>query len=409
MDGKGAALLALAIALAGCLSGDEPVDAATTQSDPVVAPDVTRAEDGVKLYAARFGEGAPVDVTEWHNGTFKIEQHRRVGPLPGAAPAQQAGSVLEFDITKLVPQGIPTLVIAEVDAELAQGDLDLGMNVPDGEWRTGNWNTPSGGFSRFETGIVHTSADPISVVLAYDEVEPQPEFAYTLSIRVVSDPALLLNGIVSAATLPADAKLEVEAIGEARDAGPEVEAFALHVFGPDDALVGSFPLASGATPIALPAGSPAGEYVLLLSQGGRNARVLVEGAPAPMRALGIEWLSGEMAELDATGHGTVSATFDKAPLLVGVFFTAPNVARSMQFAMTGPKGPLFSGSDGSSDLPWLSFGVPGGPMFMNAWGWDSLWGAPELVPGAYQADIAFESGAGAQPAVAQVYAAFFQR
>ena len=409
MDRRVVLALCIALPLAGCLGGDEAATAAATEPAAVDAEEgAAVGADGTPMFLARFAAADPVDVTEWHNGTFRLEQSRRVGPVPFDGPTN-AGGRLEFDITALVPRDVPTTIIAEVNAELAHGDLDLGLMVPQGEWRTGNWNTPTGGYSRFETGIVHTSSEPIVVVLTYDEAEPQPEFAYTIIIRVVSHPANLMNGIVTGVTLPADARFQVDPVGAPRETGPEVPEFALHVFGPDDAFVATFPLgSSGATDIALPAGSLAGEYVFLLSQGGRDARILVEGSPAPMRALALEWQEGELAELDAQGRGSASATFDRAPLLVGVFFTAPNVAQNVAVTMSGPQGGVFAGS-ATSDTPWLSFALPDGPGFTYGWGWDSLWGAPGLTSGAYEATVEFERGAGAPPAVAGVFAAFHAR
>lgn len=398
-------VLAAALILTGCL-GDEPAEVATAVPDADAPADAPRTEDGTLLHVARHAAGSPVDVTQWMNGTFRIEQHGRLGPLPGL-PVEPRGVVVH-DVTDLVPIGVPVRVFAEVNAELSHGDVDLGLWTPDGSWRTGNWNTPRGGFSSFETGLVLSAAGTVAVILEYDEVEPQPEFPYTLSIRVVSDPELLVNGIVTGVTLPADARFQVEAIGAPRTEGPEVDAFSLHVFAPDGAALATFPLASGTTPIALPAGSPAGEYAFLLSQGGRNARVLVEGAPAPMRPLALEWVNGEEVPLDASGRGTAAATFDRVPLLVGVFFSAPNVAQNVDVALSGPAGPIFADRI-DTEVPWVSFDAAGVVSFTNGFGWDSLWGPPGLRAGTYEAEVAFERAASAQPAVAQVFAAFHVR
>ena len=390
---------------AGCMS-DAPAAAsdladAATQSD-------ARAEDGSGPQPALVAGAAALDVTTWANGTFSAERAARVADqLPGAPVGEPA--VVMHDLTSIVPRGVPVRIFAEVVSEMSNGDLDLFLQVPPGEWRTGNFLAPYGGSSRFEVGVVHVSSDPIQVGLAYDVIEPAQEVAYRLSIRVVADPGLLVNGIVAGVTLPADARFEVQLEGEPRAQGPEIESVALMVFAPDDGYLGRFPLDAGVTPIALPAGSPAGEYVLMLTQGGRNARLLVDGAEAaPMRPLGLSWTGTDPVPLDQEGAASWTVEHERVPLLVGLEFSSPNVARQVDFGISGPEGSVFAARE-ETDVPWLAFAMPDGTSFGNAWGWDSLWGAVGLVEGAYTHTVAFETAAGAQPGSARSYAAFYAR
>lgn len=406
-EGLALAAIATFAAFAGCLDGDGDAEGALAEGNLTVAEDAPRAADGTPLHVARFGTGTLVDASRWANGSFTPDQASRAADaLPGVAPTEPTG-IVQVDVSDLLPPGVPARVFAEVTAELAHGDLDLFLQAPDGQWRTGNFDAPYGGVSRFEVGLVHTSGDPVVVTLVYDALEPAAEVPYTLGIRVVSDPELLLNGIVAGVTLPADARFDVELLGAVREVGPEIEEVGLMVYAPDDTFVGRFALQGGATSITLPEGSPAGEYAMLLSQGGRNARILVQGAPATMRALPIEWVNGEMVELDAQGRGSWTTDFPDTPLLVGIFFTSPNVAHNVAFTVDSPTGPLFSGSD-SSDVPWFAVSTPAS-SYQNGWGWDSLWGPAGLAAGTHTAEVTFEAGAGAQPAVGQLYAAFFSR
>lgn len=404
---KAEVLLVVVAILAGCMSDAPDVDAAVAEDSNVPA-DAPRAADGTLLHVARIPDAESTDVAMWANGTFSAQDASRAHDLlPGAGVTGSEGLILH-DITSMVPRGVPVRIFAEVTSEMAQGDLDLFLNVPQGEWRTGNFFAPYGGASSFEVGVVHVSTEPIEVGLAYDVAEPAAEVPYTLMVRVIADPELLVNGIVAGVTLPADARLDVELLGETRTNGPEVEDVALMLYGPDDAFLGRFPLEGGTTSLALPAGSPAGEYVALLSQGGRNARLLVQGEPAAMRPLGLEWVNGEPVALDAQGRGSWTADYDRAPILVGVWFTSPNVARNVAFSVAGPEGPLF-GASVASDVPWFSVALPDGSGFSNGWGWDSLYGPPGLVAGTYTHEVAFETAGGAQPASAGSYAAFHAR
>lgn len=398
--------LGLALLGAGCLgpSADEPAAAAAIPEGELarVAP------DGTQLLPARFSDAPLVDEAVWTNGTFKVEQHGRLhGALPGVQVAEPT-NVVRVDVSDKVPVGIPTRVIAEVDARTVDGDVDLWLEVGQGDWRTGNFDTPFGGWSRFEVGLVRSTSDPVTVVLAYDEMDQQPEFPYTLLVRVVADPTLLVNGIVSAAELPTDARLGVELVGEPRDAEP-FDRVGLLVFGPDDDLVGVFPLdETDLTTIALPAGSPAGEYVFMLSQGGRNARLLVAGANATLRPLDLEWTEGEIRTGDANGN--IEWTFDHArvPLLVGVLFNQPNVAMALDLDLVAPDGTALIDARVEGG-PWYSLTLPEDRGTESVWGWDSGWGAPGLGPGGYGATVRFEQGAGGQPIEALDFAAFYAR
>lgn len=404
MRGPLSLLLAASLALSGCFSRDAPAaDVAKT----AVFPGAVVSEDGTILAPASFGAGELVDTTLWSNGTFTIAQHGRpVGLLPGLpSEVVEPRGVVRFDVTEHVPVGLPVRLIAEVDAQVGRGDVDLWPEIPDGEWRTGRWETPFGGWSRIEIGFTHLAPGPVAVLLAYDEMDEQAEFPYTLSVRIVADPELVVHGIVTGVTLPADPTLRVELVDEPREG--VTEAPRLMVFSPDDEYLGAFPL-DESTSLDLPAGSPSGEYVLLLSQrSGRNARLLVGGGSATLRAMEQEPAMGDVVLGDAAGHVRWSTTYDRVPLLAGLMFRSPNVAMNVLVRLTGPEGVLFE--DRVDDGPWVGARLPDGSSFDNWFGWDSLYGAPGLAAGAYEGEVTFDHAAGHEPVEAHSMAAFYLR
>ncbi|HUR69493.1 MAG TPA: hypothetical protein VM370_09620 [Candidatus Thermoplasmatota archaeon] len=409
MRGRSAIAAALLMIAAGCMGAAD--EAPTAVATPDADAGVVVAPDGTVLSPAHFAGATAVDLTTWYNGTFTVQDLSR--PVPFGPGPSDLGLVpppfKRIDITKDVPTGVPVRIIAQVDAAITQGDVDLWPEVPDGEWRTGNWDTPRGGHSRVEVGIAHESSDPVAIVLAYDEAEPAQEFAYTLSVRIVSDPTLLVNGIVTGVTLPAEPRLSIELVGEKRER--EIfDRIDVMAFAPDDTYLGSFPLAeSGASEVAFPAGSPAGEYVFLLTQGGRNARILVADAngSAPMRAVGQEFVNGDVVVGDASGHAKWTTDYDRVPLLVGLNFRSPNAAQNVAVKLDGPKGPLLD--DAIEGGPWMSVRLPDGTSISDGFGWDTGYGAPGLDKGTYTHEVTFTTSGGPDNVEGQSMAAFYTR
>lgn len=369
-----AASIALA-SLAGCLDRDGAEEGAggatlnaTTATDessdapPPTVPGATRVH---------FAAGEAASETIWSNGTFTIEQAGwPIGVLTQGA--LMGDNPRRIDITAAVPQGVPTLVTVEVDASVGAGDVDIWLDAPEIEIWSGVFDTPFGGWSRFEMSIVHVSSESIAVVLGYDEHDDQPSFDYTLRIDVASDPSLLLPGVAVGVPMgPGDA-LHLEPL----DAAKETNAA---LYDPADAHLGRVRVAAGAPTLALAADAPAGEYVVMLSGDASPARASLTG-PSLERAAGrvLAQTFREGAPVPIDGADEVRWTFDEAtaPLQVFVGIVIDGAMTAFSGSVASPTGSLF---DFAFQGPDVAAGF--------AYGMRTMMGAEGLVPGTYTVAI----------------------
>lgn len=370
----------VAVLATGCVGApDAPV---AIESEPF-ALDATGA--GAPPAVAAFPGDVHVDSTLWANGTYRVEEQGDwVGLARDLAGQPQAG-LRWLDLSALVPLGVPARVVAEVDADVTRGDVDLWIDAPEEAWWAGDRDTPLGGWSRVEVTLLRTTSDPVRVGLYYDEAEPAAEFAYTLFAEVHADSDLLRPGVAAALEVPSEgARWTVEAETLREDA-------ALLVFDPDDAFVGRFALADGATEIALDE-APAGEYVVVLSEGAARARITVEGIAATLRPVGWEYVEKE-GTTAADGKMRWTFSTDRVPIQAGIFFRSGAAANDVDVRLASPDRELVA--ERWTGGPWLNVD----PVFGSFFGWMTDVAAEGLVAGAYEASAEFGANAGDASAV----------
>lgn len=369
-------------ALAGCAA---PVEAPTNATAVVAAPADGLLASPEGLAPARFADVDPVDRTLWLNGTFKLQDASRPPQVPGLLPAP-ATAIAQLDLTSDVPVGIPSTLFARVDMPLAQGDFDLWFEVSSEEWRTGGGCQPRGGFSEAARGLVH-QADPVRMSLFYDEAEPAAEVPYSVLVRVQADPTVAPGGMSVALEVPAGtSSIVVEPVGEPRDGCMfDLETPNLMLWAPDDAFLGHRELPEGRTTVELPH-AEGGEYVLLLSQGGRGLRVHAPPG-STLRALAQEF---GQSEPHAGGPDGVEWTFEqpRVPTLAGMTFDSPAVAKDVTFSYASPGTTFF---EGTFEGEWVTANAA---QIQSGFWFDSAFGVPGLEAGTYTGRVKFGQGAG---------------
>ena len=392
-------IVAAALLVAGCATPAEPAVEANA-SEPTPSAGSVPSPPGLEL--ARFAEGDAVDTTLWFNGTFKVHEARRApqAPIPVASPV---GAQVRFPLGDAIPVGYPSVVIAEVDMALAHGDVDLWVEIPDEDWRTGGACAPRGGYTRVEPGLVRSQGSDVMVTLTYDEAEPSGDVAYAVSARVRADPTVAPGGIPFALVVPpGTASVVVETVGERRDCLFDLDTPNLMAWGPDDAFLGHRPLEDGRTSFPL-ADADGGEYVLLLSQGGRGLRVHAPPG-ASLRPLGVEWVVSEPHRGGAPDRVEWTADLPRVPMLAGTMFATPAVAQDVTVSYASPAGILVDGT--FTGGPWVG-NVPG--YSSSSFWMDSGFGVPALAAGTHVGSVAFGRGAGPEPLQASDVAAYWVR
>lgn len=397
--------LVLALVLAGCtqdqtLAPDLPP---TSQRSPT-SPSPT--QDG--LYHAMFANVAGFDKTDYFNGTLRLEQANTAPGAPvGAQPFEK--SLVQFDVSDLIPKGVPIMLEARLQATMSQGDLQMWFSVPDGQNRHGGGSFERGGNKIALRGLVRSTDSPILLNLFYREAEPVPELPYTLSVRSAFDPTTARSAFPIGVTLPTGSStMKVELVGEEYPWIQGRNAWNLMLWGPDDSFLGHHELAAPSTAIPL-ASSDGGEYVLMLQQGGRMLRILTPDAPAALRALPQQFVFTEAQGTMSATSGEWTTTHEREPVLAGITFTGANIAAGIRASLVTPKGPLFE------------FAAPAGPetLFFNVnaadtgvssiFEFDAGYATDNLVAGEYRASVAFDHGYGPDGVRAFNVAAFWQR
>lgn len=370
--------IALVLLLSGCVGEGKP-ESTPPGDDVETLTAVTQDPAGNAL--ARFDLDEAVHKTLWANGTYQVQEHFfPVYWVPGNAGLVPPPGIRILDISSEVPRGVPVRVIAEVNAEVTDGDVDLWINAPFNEVWSGTWDTPQGGFSRIELRFVHTTDDPVGVGLFYDEVDPSVEFPYTLRVDILAEPQLVLSAVGAAIDVPMD---EAKLLVTVEETEPDS---ALLVWEPDFELLGRFGLKEGTTEVPIPT---SGEHLLLLTQGTGDAVVSVEGVTEAPR---LRAAQQEVVEFVGEAPSSpVSWTFEaeRAPIQMGFFGESGTVATDFTGSLSSPKGKLldvqFEG--GPWVRPFMGFGI-------GEW---TLMGADGLVKGAYEANVAFAQAAGPDP------------
>lgn len=396
--------VALVVALAGCAGTGE-----TGRTDGPPSPDAPGgdASAGAPLLAARFPGVEASSEALYANGTLRLEQANRPPSAPAGSPA--ADSLVTVDVTKLVSRGVPAILVADVRSQMTRGNVYVWFSIPNDDFRNGAFGPSAGGAQHVEQGLVRVSGEPITLNLYYDEAEPAREVPYVLSARLAFDPEVVPGAFPVGLTLPEGSRnIDVELVGERRDFAFDLEVPNLMLWGPDDAFLGHHALPTARTTIQLPADAKGGEYVLLLSQGGRAMRVHAAGAqPAALRALPQSFvLSGEHSG-GTPQKAEWTTTYDRVPVLAGIVFTPTSVSASLHVKLDGPAGTLM---DGTADGPF--FNTPPVPVVgglsSGGW-WDSAYGVPGLAAGSYRGLVEAPQSAGADPVRARDVAAFWSR
>lgn len=347
-------LLFVMMTVSGCVGGDagETTEPETPEDGVVVVDDQTGETRIVRPRIATFADQEPYTHTETEDGTFELGQQWDNNGAYLSEVGYDTGSAHVRDITEKVPSGIPVQITIEVDAQLQEGDVDLWLNVPQNEVWTRTGDAPRGGWTMLEYRLVHTSSEPIELVVFYDEVEPAQSFDYVVTYEIVAQPFLLLPGVPVTVEVPRGAS-SIEATFNGTDTG------ALHVFDPQDRLVARVESADGLANHTLAPGAPVGEYVVMLdSQATGPAHLFVyapseaEGEPEPV-AFGLvtqDIQSTDASPFAAGEAGEVTFEASRTPLQVGVQVHIDTVSEGFSVALTGPDGELLSGE--------IDFGTP---------------------------------------------------
>ncbi len=385
--------LASILALPGCVgSGDvspaEPVAGSSAEAGPDTALTDAVASAGFQLRAPVFKE-------LWLNGTFSI--HQNTWPVGHHLwmLGQQPPGLVQIDITEHVPRDIPVRLTSEVHADLDQGRLGTWFSTPPEEHWTGVWDQPSGGDLRAEVIIVHASSEPVVANLMYGDVDPQPTFDYTWSVRVEADPQGLPAGVAVGLEVPETAsaiQFPFEGEGES----------AVMIWDAEDRFMGRFDV-DGDSLLYEIGDAPRGTWIVMLAAGSADARVQVVGADAAevlLETVAQDIVASEPQ--DRTGQ-RLEWTFEspRAPLQVGFAIEAGGVTMDMHATLTGPVGQLLEAE--FTGGPWVG-SVDG----FSSWHFTPM-GATGLEPGAYRANVEFGTAQGSEPHRTQDFLVYYAR
>lgn len=409
----GIVLVVLSVGLAGCVgsqtageasSGGQGADA-TAMEDGEAGSSGGQTDGTGAAAALAFPAAADVTRTLWFNGTFEITEHSwPKGMVTSALGMEYDPDRRTHDVTDEVPEGVPAVVRAEINADVGEGDVDLWFEFSDDIW-TASADAPYGGYTAAEIGIVRVD-DPVVVTLRYDEIDDSAAFDYTLRVDVIAHPDLVPAGIPVAVDVPTGADgLRIEFAGEG-------EGRAAWVWDPDDALVGRFDPGDERISVPLGPDAPRGEYVVMAAQGSGPVRVhllAVDGedatplAPPPGQGLRALTQVIEMSDPQSANAGEASYTWtfeaDRTPLQAAILWWGPAVSRETDASLSGPEGTLFDLTI-STDEVWI---FPG-------FGWLTAMGAEGLAAGTYEASVAFGDAAiGPDPVTVQHALVYYGR
>lgn len=400
------ALLVVAFCLAaGCASPSHDAGGpATTPATGAVPTSGAPSAPGA-LVAARFAGVEAYDKTIWANGTLSPQQAFRPPGAPLGNPT--ATLAAEVDVTALAAPGIPVVLESDLKADMQHGSVYGFFTAPDGEFRNGAGRVTEPGHHHNEGGVVHAAGGGKVVLdVFYDEAEPAPSVPYVLGIHTHVDPEIARAAFPVGVTVPAGvSSLTIELTGQKRTWAFDLDTPNLMVWAPDDAFIGHFPLKDARTTLTLDKGP--GEYVLLLSQGGRAMRILAPGpTPLALRAMPQKFEIGEPHTGSTPQKAEWTRTYAKVPSLAGVIFTTSEVTPDVKVLVASPAGKVV---DDSAAGPFVSAQLPTGDGFQSGFEWDSAYGVPGLVAGDYHVSVSAENAQGQQPILARDFAAFWSR
>jgi hypothetical protein len=394
-------LVASLLFLAGCSSpGKDSVP------EPTTPPPNTDSTIPAGLSAAVFPNAAPTDLTIWANGTLKPEQAGGVSTPAFGVGRPDATVAATVDVTELGVAGLPIILEATLDSTMAQGSAFAFFSIPGDEFRNNAFGQPVGGKHHVESGLVRSTSEPITLNLFYQGLEPSAEVPYTLSAHVKADPSIIRAAFpVGIMVTNGTREITVDLLGQQRDFAFDLDVPNLMLWAPDDTFLGHHALAQGRTTIQLPNGD--GEYVAMLSQGGRSMRILTNAtSPAELRAMPQTFVVSDPHPGSTATKAEWTTTYETVPVLAGVFFTPSTFSPDMTVLLESPKGPLLNGM---ATGPWLHVPqVPNGAL-SAFFGWDSAYAVPNLVAGDYHVSVSSPMAVGADPIQGSDFSAFWSR
>lgn len=390
------AALLLAGGLTGCIGSDgtdgregaTAANASGAEGAPAAMPGA-----GSPHVNLSFETGQAVHETRWANGSFTLAEHSFPKGVATGLIGEYDPDRREIDLADLVPQGIPVVLTAEIEAELGEGDVDIWFDVPSEEVWAATYHTPYGGYSRIETTVLRTSSEPVTLNVRYDEIDDSQGFDYTLWYSAQADPSILPAGV------PVGVEVPTGATGlEMRFLSPGGGNAGL-LWDPQDAFLGRGE--QDVLTFELEDESPRGEYVLMAAEGASPARVTVLGteqAPSGFRLLEQTFETGPGVEA-VPGESEVAWTFDvrKAPLQAGVFWSASEASQGTGARLSSPQADL------------LELNIDGGPWVGAGFGTTTDMGAPGLTTGTYEAQVSFDQNAGPTGMTANHVLVYYER
>ncbi|MDX1611851.1 MAG: hypothetical protein R3185_05740, partial [Candidatus Thermoplasmatota archaeon] len=386
------ALLVLLAALTGCIGGDQVETQGSDASPTANLSSEGATLPGTEAMPAGFLESEPLDAVRWENGSFHVTEHSYPKGMITGIAGEYDPDRRSFDISDMVPTGVPVTLTAEVNADLGEGDVDLWIQADPGAIWSADYDTPYGGYSRIEVTLVYTGQAPVEVVVRYDEIDDSESFDYTLSIRATHDPMVLPPGLPVELALPGPAStVQVEA----PDADGEAAAM---LFDPDDQLVERVDLSGGQATFELAEDAQAGDYVLFITESSGLSTVTVLGAEQPVSLTPTKQAIAYGEPVSGSG-GQASWTFEvpRAPLQAGIFWSHEGIAGDATGSLVTPAGEA------------LHLATAGHLTITGSYGMLSDMGEAKLVAGTYEASAGFSPYAGPSEPTAMHVLVFYER
>lgn len=392
-----AVILLLTAGLTGCLGGEDGgMETTGAEIDPASTDGGTGGldEDPLKVPVG-FSDEAPTHEVAWENGTFQITEHSYPKGVVTSLVDEYDPDRRQIDLTPLVPIGVPVVLTAEINAELGEGDVDIWIDAPNEEIWAASADTPYGGYSSLEVTLIHTSSDPITLNVRYDEIDDSQSFDYTLRYAAHVAPGLLPPGVPVGLEVPdAATGVQIDLVG-AEDQP------AVMLWDPQDTFLGRLSPTGDRLIRVLEPEDPRGEHVVMLAEGSGPARISllgVEQAPADLRPLSQDIQTGPGIEA-GPGETEVAWSFevDQVPLQAGIFWSGSEVSQDTQASLASPAANL------------IGLDISGGPWLGAGFGTITDMGAEGLTTGTYEAQISFGQTAGPSDMTANHVLVFYDR
>jgi hypothetical protein len=320
-----AAATTLAALLAGCSGSTPPsglADSLDTSGDAAVvdlSPDVLLRHAGLR---------DPIHTVVWANGTVAAQDTCNTG---GCQVDQRA--FRQTPLTGEVVQGVPTLVTIELtwkELPLQFGWFDAYLVAPESTVYAHRVDYTPGHLST--SLLLRPQGELTLAMAAYGPGGDVPSTSYTLSAQLDADPTALLPGVPVAVAMDGGDRITAGSYGGGK------ATFLL--YGPDDALLGSF---EGEH--VLPASAPKGDYVAVLPAGGPTGNLTSDSGATSMRALGLRQEYGPATDLGPSGITEAKWDVTGVPLGVGVYIHVDDdpahtfmASSGLVASMAGPNG-----------------------------------------------------------------------